>query len=58
VFGRREHQSDDEYLEQKIADYLDRLRAMAATPAKVDRIILRYEDLVADLGRQADHLVR
>jgi len=56
VFGRREHQSDDEYLEQKIADYLDRLRAMAATPAKVDRIILRYEDLVADLGRQADRL--
>jgi hypothetical protein len=56
VFGRTEHQSDDEYFEQKIADYLDRLRGMAATPAKVDRIMLRYEDLVDDLGRQADRL--
>jgi hypothetical protein len=56
VFGRTEHQSDDEYLEQKIADYLNRLRAMSATPANVDRMILRYEDLVHDLDRWAYHL--
>jgi hypothetical protein len=55
-FGRTEHQSDDEFLEQKIADYLGRLRVMAATPARVDRVVLRYEDLVDDLGRQADQL--
>ncbi|MGA2209992.1 MAG: sulfotransferase [Acidimicrobiales bacterium] len=56
VFGRTDHQSDDEYFERKIADYRDRLQVMAVTPAEVDRVLLRYEDLVEDLGGWADRL--
>ena len=55
-FGRNEDQSDDTFLVQMTAAHLDRLRSMAATPPDVDRIIIRYEDMVDDLVLQASRL--
>jgi hypothetical protein len=57
-FGRSEGQSDDEYLRQMIAAHLGRLRSMRATASKVDRMLVRYEDLVGDFVGQADRLAR
>lgn len=49
-FGRHDQQSDDDFLEQMVSVHRQRLGAMAATPDRVDRMVIRYEDLVADLS--------
>lgn len=55
-FGREEQQSDDAFLEQMAYRQRERLRAMAATPKTVDRLLIRYEDLVADVHGLATEL--
>jgi hypothetical protein len=55
-FGRRADQTDDQFLEQHIAQQLRRLQVMAATPENIDRVLIRYEDLVADLHGYAARL--
>lgn len=55
-FGRLEGQSDDEFLEAMVATQRQRLMAMARTPPTVDRMMIRYEDLVLDLASLANEL--
>jgi hypothetical protein len=57
-FQRRSGQTEDEYA-GGFVDRLERqLSTMSDTPAGVDRIILRYEDLVGDLRSAADRIGR
>jgi hypothetical protein len=55
-FGRRDGESDAQFLETMVARHFRRLRTMAATPPDVDRVLVRYEDLVEDLPRIASNL--
>jgi hypothetical protein len=55
-FGRRDRELDEEFLESMAARHLGRLRAMATTPRGLDRVLVRYEDLVEDLPRIASNL--
>jgi hypothetical protein len=52
-FGRREGQSDDEFLEQMITAHRDQLDTMARHPSTVDRLTVRYEDLAPNLEEYA-----
>lgn len=55
-FGRSIDQSDEEFLKQMVADHRKRLSDMAGTPRDIQRISVRYEDLVMDLAGHADML--
>ncbi len=52
-FGRRPGVGDREYAEVFADRFGAGLRAMVSTPSGVDRLIVRYEDMVNDLGAQA-----
>lgn len=55
-FGRTAGQGDDAFADKMAGAQRRRLDAMARTPAGVDRVLLRYEDLVKDLSGHADRL--
>jgi len=55
-FGSTDGQTDDEFLRQMISAHLQRLQLMRTTPPHVDRVLVRYEDLVGDFLGQADRL--
>jgi hypothetical protein len=55
-FGRSDGQSDDDFLSQISAAQLERLQSMRTTASQVDRVLVRYEDLVGDFVGQADRL--
>ena len=55
-FGRRVDDTEGEYLERFVGAVAARLEEMAATPAGVDRITLRYEDFARDLRSCAHRL--
>jgi hypothetical protein len=57
-FGHIDGQTDDEFLRQMISAHLQRLQLMRTTPPHVDRVLIRYEDLVGDFVGQADRLAR
>jgi hypothetical protein len=57
-FERRSDQTEDEYADGFIDRLVRRLSTMDATPDGVDRIVLRYEDLVGDLRSAADRIGR
>jgi hypothetical protein len=57
-FGRTDGQTDDEFLRQMVSAHLQRLQLIRTTPPHVDRILIRYEDLVGDFAAQADRLAR
>ena len=56
-FGRIDGQTDDEFLGKWLRP-LQRLQLMRTTPPHVDRVLIRYEDLVGDFVGQADRLGR
>ena len=55
-FGRHPDHSDEDFLEKMTARHLEQLRLMANTPISVRRRLIRYEDMVADLGATAEEL--
>jgi hypothetical protein len=55
-FGRSDGQSDDEFLGKMTAAHLERLQSMRTTASQVDRVLVRYEDLVGDFVGQTDRL--
>lgn len=55
-FGRREDQSEDDYLRSFVEALRRRLDAMAVETAGCRRLVVRYEDLVADLPGAAERL--
>lgn len=52
-FGRERGVSDDAYADAFASRFNAGLRAMLTTPSGVDRLIVRYEDMMRDLGAQA-----
>jgi hypothetical protein len=57
-FGRIDGQTDDDFLRQMVSAHLQRLQLMRTTPPHVDRVLIRYEDLVGDFVGQADRLAQ
>jgi hypothetical protein len=55
-FGRRPDQDDDAWLADLVVRLRENLDRAASTPASVDRITFRYEDLAGDLHAAADRL--
>ena len=55
-FERDRHSSETAYVDAFIASLTSQLEWMRDTPAGVNRITIRYEDLVADLPRTADRI--
>jgi hypothetical protein len=55
-FGRREGQSEEEYLSSFLRALKRRLDAMAGTSPDVSVTVVRYEDLMADLGQEAQRI--
>jgi hypothetical protein len=55
-FGRSDGQSDDDFLGQMTSAHLERLQSMRTTAPHVERVLVRYEDLVGDFVGQADRL--
>lgn len=52
-FGRERGVSDEVYADAFASRFDAGLRAMVSTPSGVDRLIVRYEDMVRDLGAAA-----
>lgn len=48
-FGRRDNESESEYLPRYVERFGEKLDEMAHTPDGVNRVVIRYEDLVGDL---------
>jgi hypothetical protein len=57
-FQRRSGQSEDEYADGFVERLARQLATMDAAPPGVDRIVLRYEDLVGDLHSSAERIGR
>jgi Sulfotransferase family len=55
-FGRRHDQDELEYVEQFVSTISAGVERMTATPATVDRLIVRYEDLILDSFNTVDRL--
>ena len=55
-FGRRHHESESDYLPRFVARFGENLDQMTHTPEQVDRVVVRYEDLAADLPTVAARL--
>ena len=55
-FGRRAGKSEDDYVEEFVARLAAGYRTMLTTPPAVPTLLVRYEDLVADLHRSAAQL--
>ena len=55
-FGREGDLYEQAYVERLVERFGAQLDAMQATPAGVDRLLLRYEDLVTDLDANAERL--
>jgi hypothetical protein len=55
-FGRRSDESESEYLPRFLERFGQTLDEMADTPNGIDRVIVRYEDLVGDLSAMAERL--
>ncbi|MHB8341801.1 MAG: sulfotransferase [Mycobacteriales bacterium] len=55
-FGRREGQSEGEFLASFVRSVQRRLAAMAVTVPRPDTLLVRYEDLVSDLPGQSARL--
>ena len=55
-FGRRSNESESEYLPRFLEQFGERLDEMVNTPNGVDRIVVRYEDLVDDLSVIAERI--
>ena len=53
-FARRPGESEEEYLPGFLDRFQAQLARMAATPSTVERLVVRYEDLVADPFGTAD----
>ncbi len=50
-FDRQPEQSETDYLNRFITRVADQLDRMSTTPPAIDRLVLRYEDVVRDLSR-------
>jgi hypothetical protein len=55
-FGRRDNESESDYLHRYVERFGEKLDEMAGTPDGVDRVVVRYEDLVGDLPAVATSL--
>ncbi|MBV8529486.1 MAG: sulfotransferase [Candidatus Dormibacteraeota bacterium] len=55
-FGRRADQSASEYLETQVENWKRRIEVMRIPIAGARTILIRYEDMVADLAGVAAHL--